>query len=302
MASEIVGEHRTGSAGIQQDGDRSLSFSSSITFLVVTSDKSVTREEVLLLTPGLPVVGVSYGAIQAICKSKKATRRAENPIYWDVVCEFETGSEKQRQNPTNISDDPTTWIPVFRVDSFLTKERVLTTDKTPASAGNVNFGTTGPYKITNSAKQPFEDPLTETVQLCQFSFEQFEDPSQDLNDIMDRNDTVNSTTFAGRSARTLLCNVTGAELGSYGGYPAWRITYQMTYDRDTHDEKRLDVGTCYMKGGTYLSAGVQAPYTESTNNVQIVGNLDGTGGKSALPAVLTFRTKTELDFATFIRT
>jgi hypothetical protein len=296
MSSQIVYEKRKGSAELQKDGQNGLSFSMSVTFLVVTDDKETSREEVLLNTPGLPIVGLVYGPLGATCKSKKGERNEDNPLYWDVTCDFETGTESQKQNPANPSPDPTTWIPIFRVDSFMTKERVLTIDKTPASAGSINFGVPGPYPITNSARQPFDDPLTETRQLCQFSFVQFEDPSQDLDDIMDRNDSVNETTFAGRAARTLLLNVTGAELGSFGGYGAWRVTYQCTYDPETHDVKLMDVGTCYLDSGT------QKPYLEGTNNVAIIGNLNGSGAKATNAATLTFRVKDEIDFADFIRT
>ena len=295
MASQIVGEQRGGKASLKDGGESGLSFSSSVDFLVVTDDKYTTREEVLLNTPGLPVVGLSYGPLNARCTSKDATRRKENPLYWDVSCSFETGKEKNRQDPENPSDDPTTWIPVFVIDSFTTRERPLTVDKTPASAGNVNFGTTGPYKPQNSARQPFEDPLTEQITLCQFSFTQFENPSQDINDIMDRNDTVNETTFAGRAARTLLLNVARAELGFYGGYAAWRVEYRVTYDPDTWDEKRLDVGSCY------LASGVQKPYEDEISSYRIVGFLNGSGAKASAPAVLTFRSKTEIEFADFIR-
>ncbi len=296
MASMLTGEKREGSARLTQDGESGLSFAYTFHFRVITDDKNTSREEVMLNTPGLPIVGLVYGPLSATCTSMDATRNAENPLMWDVKCEFQTAKEKQKQDPNNQSPDPTTWIPIFRVDSFLTKEKPISTDKTPASAGNVNFGTTGPYKIRNSARQPFETPLTELVTICQFSFTQFEDANLTLQEIMDRNNTVNQTAFAGCSARTLLLNVTGAELGNYGGYYAWRITYQVTYDPDTHDIQLLDVGSCY------LDSTSQKPYMDATNTYRIPGNLDGTGGKSTGDAtVLTFRTKDELEFSDFIR-
>lgn len=295
MPSEILGQKREGSAKLSQDGKNGLSFSSSVTFLVVASDKTVTREEILLLTPGLPVVGLLYGPLAATCVSKDCTRRTDYALYWDVKCEFETARQEQRQDPNNMSDDPTTWIPIFKVDSFISKPRIITTDKTPAAAGNVNFGAPGPYRITNSAKQPFEEPLTTNRLLAQFSFTQFESDSQSLNSIMDRNDKVNSSSFAGFGARTLLLNVTGAELGYYGGYSAWRCTYQVTYDAETHDVKLLDVGSCY------LDAGNQLPYRDALNQYLIVGNLNGSGAKATNAATLTFRIHEEINFSNFIR-
>jgi hypothetical protein len=283
MALSIIGEMRRGSATLRSEGEGGLSYGFSATLLVFSTEKTTSREEVFAFTPGLPIVGLGYGPFNAVCTSIKAERQESNPHYWHIECEFET-RERQKQDPQNPSPDPTTWLPIFRVDSFITKERVITTDKS-----------TPPKKITNSADQTFDEPLTQTTTLAQFSFTQFEDASQSLLTIMQRNDTVNASGFAGFTARTLLLYVTGAELGTYGGFPAWRVSYQVTFDPDTHDVKLLDKGTSYKSGGNVL------PYLDSTNSYRIVGNLDGSGGQAATPAVLTFKTKTELDFVTFIR-
>lgn len=285
MASTIVGEMREGSASIKKGQGTSLTFSSVFHFLVVTDDLSVSREEVLLLTPGLPIVGVTYGIIQAICTGIDANRRRDGSLYWDVTCSFDTGREDQRQHPdTPDSPDPTTWLPVFVIDSFETREKVLKKDKSPT-----------PKLCLNSAKTPFADPITETATLCSFTFTQFEDPSQDINDIMDRNDTVNKLEFEGRDPRTLKLTVSSAELGYYVGVPAWRVGYRVTYDRDTWDEVRLDVGPVQLDG--------ESCYDKNRKH-KIVGNLNGSGVQVAPgvdPAELTFRKKTEIDFYDFIR-
>jgi hypothetical protein len=283
MALSIIGEMRRGSATLRSEGEGGLSYGFSATLLVFSTEKTTSREEVFAFTPGLPIVGLGYGPFNAVCTSIKAERQESNPHYWHIECEFET-RERQKQDPQNPSPDPTTWLPIFRVDSFITKERVITTDKS-----------TPPKRITNSADQPFDTPLTQTTTLAQFSFTQFEDASQSLLTIMQRNDTVNASGFAGFTARTLLLYVTGAELGTYGGFPAWRVSYQVTFDPETHDVVLLDIGTSYKSGGNLLS------YMDDTNSFRIQGNLDGTGGKAPSPATLTFKTKTELNFATFIR-
>lgn len=290
----IVGEMREGSASIKKGKGTSLTFSSSFIFLVLTDDINTTREEVLLGTVGLPIVGVVYGLIQATCTAINAKRSSKNAFYWDVTCEFETGREDQQTNPADPDNpDPTTWFPVFVIDSFETKQRILTVDKTPATASPP-----GPKTCTNSANQPFGEPLTETVTLCSYTFTQFEDPSQDINEIMDRNDTVNEVVFAGRDARTLKLNVTGAELGYYVGVPAWRVTYRVTYDRDTWDVPMLDVGPNQLSGTDLI------PCMDKENVFRVVGNLDGNGvqqDQNDDPYVITFRTKTEIDFNDFIR-
>jgi hypothetical protein len=40
---------------------------------------------------------------------------------------------------------------------------------------------------------------------------------------------------------------------------------------------------------------------DDTNSYRILGNLNGSGAKASVPSVLTFKIKTELNFATFIR-
>ena len=284
MASEIVGEKRGGSGSIKRGEGNSLTFTSSVTFLVVTDSKSVTREEVLLQTPGLPIVGLLYGPYQLVCTSKSCTRSEINPLYWDVVCEFESNKEDQKQDDNNPSENPTTWIPVFKVDSFTTKEKIIIKDRTTPTAKT----------ISNSAETPFETPLTETKTLAQFSFVQFENPAQDLKTLMDRNDSVNKTTFAGRAARTLLLELSGAELGYFGGFNAWRVAYKCTYDPDTFDVKMLDVGPVTLAGQRCVDV----------NGIPIIGNLDGSGNQvsaGTAPYEITFRIKKEIEFADFIR-
>jgi hypothetical protein len=296
MASEIYGEARKGSGRIEQGEGNRIRISYPITFRVVSDNPFATREEILLDTPGLPIVGLLYGPFQLVCKSKQAERSETHRNYWEVTCEFESGKEEQEQDPDNPSDDPTTWIPQFKVDSFITKERVMTKDKTPASDGNVNFGVDGPYFIRNSAGQVFETPLTEQFTLAQFSGVQFEDSSLSLLTIMQRNNSVNSATFNGFAARTLLLELASAELGTWGNYRAWRIGYRFTYDPDTHDVPMLDVGTSYLDGTTLK------PYMDETDMFRIIGNLDGTGDKaSGDPAILKFQRYPQINFSSFLR-
>lgn len=275
---------REGQGGIKKGQGDTLTFTSTWHFLAVTDSKFVSREEVLFTTAGLPFVGITYGLIQAICTGLDAVRRKDNPIYWDVTATFDTGSESQRQSQDDPdSNDPTTWIPVFIVDSFETRDKVLKVDKSPT-----------PKACVNSAKTPFADPLTETQTLCAFSFTQFETVSLTLNDILDRNETTNEDAFLSYPARTLKLNVTKAERGLFLLTPAWRIEYRVTYDRDTWDETRLDVGPTNLIGESCM---------DHKRMHKIVGNLNGSGVQIYTePSTLTFRTKTQIAFASFIRT
>lgn len=283
----VIGEMREGSASIKKGNGTSLTFTSQFHFLVIADSPTTSREEILLGTPGLPIVGVVYGLIQATCTGISAKRNPKNVLYWDVTCDFDTGREDQKQNPSDPDNpDPTTWLPVFVIDSFETKQRVLTFDKSSV-----------PVPCVNSAHQPFREPLTENLTLCAFTFTQFEDPSQDINAIMDRNESVNSITFTGRDARTLKLNVTGAELGYYVGVPAWRCTYKVTYDPDTWDVDMIDCGPNQLDGTGLIPC-------KDKNGVRIIGNLNGSGVQQDQdddPFVIIFRTYKELDFNAFIR-
>lgn len=290
MASTIVGEKREGSGSVKKGSGDTLTFASTYHFLVVTEDKFTSREQVLLNTPGLPFVGVMYGDIQAVCTGIDAVRQKENPIYWDVTCTFDTGSESQRRDPEDPeSNDPTTWIPVFVVDSFETKDKVLKYDYS-----------TPPKKCTNSAGTEFSEPIAVTDSLCSFAFTQFENASLTLKQIMKRNGSVNKTDFVSGGetfeARTLKLNVMKAEEGLFVGIAAWRIEYRCTYDPDTWDEVRLDVGPRDIDGNECMSKPPDRAF-------RIVGNLDGTGHQTySDPATITLRGKRQLEFKDFIRT
>lgn len=291
MASMIVGEMREGKGSIKKGSNMTLTYSSTFHFLVVTDDKFTTREEVLLYTPGLPIVGVVYGLIQATCTGIDADRRKDNPIYWDVVCTFDTAAEQQKQSPDNPdSPDPTTWIPIFIVDAFETRDKVLKMDFSPT-----------PKKCVNSAGTPFADPITDTETICCFSFTQFEDASLGLKTIMDRNGRVNTAAFSANGetfeARTLKLNVLKAEKGLFMQFPAWRIEYRVAYDPETWDEDRLDVGPVHISGGKRVSC------MDEERIYKIVGNLNGSGVQTfSDPSELTFRPKKQLEFNSFIRT
>lgn len=296
MANELVGsELRKGSGFVRKGQGFSLVFGEAWSFRVKTDDKFTSRLSVLTETPGLPRVGLLYGPLGLVCDDLTGERDEVNPIYWNVDAKFQTGTEEQKQSQENPdSPDPTTWVPVFKIDSFVTKERVLVQDRTTPTA----------KKPVNSAGTPFDSPLTETRSLCQFSFVQFEDAGQKLKVFLDRNDTVNQASFDAIGqvfdARTLLLEVVEAELGSYAGFAAWRVKYKVTYDPDKHDELRLDVGPYYVDAadGNKLKR-----YMDDTNTFGIIGALNGTtGAKATTPATLTFRPKKEINFSSFIRT
>jgi hypothetical protein len=174
-------------------------------------------------------------------------------------------------------------LPVFKIESFETKNKVLEVD----FAG---------LPIVNSAGDKFETPLVKSLSLCSFSFVQFEHPGQDIDQILDHNNVVNETTFLNREPRTLKLNVTAAELGVFGGFAAWKVSYKCTYDPDNWDVEMLDYGTNYLVGG------VRTSYEDEKFKYKIYGPLDGAGGKAAGDAeTLYFEVFEKVEFADFIR-
>jgi hypothetical protein len=289
MANELVGaELRKGSGFCRKGQGFQLIFGETWNYRVKTDQVTSNRFDILYNTPGLPRAGLLYGQLNLVCDEVSCEREEKHALYWNVTARFQTGSEEQKQNQEQ-NPDPATWIPVFRIDSFTTKEKILSKDRSnPAK-----------YPV-NSAKTPFDTPLTQTSSLCQFSFVQFEDAGLKLKDFLDRNDTVNQSSFdaIGQvfAARTLLLEVQEAELGSYAGYSAWRVKYKVTYDPDTHDEVRADIGPFYLDGGN------RKRYMDDTNTFPMVGPLNGSGAKATDPAELSFRVKKEINFSSFIRT
>ncbi len=294
MANQLVGsELRKGSGFARKGQGFQLIFGETWNFRVKTDQVTGDRLSILYDTPGLPYAGLLYGPLGLICDEVSCEREEKHTLYWNVTARFQTGTEEQKQSQQNPgSPNPLTWIPVFKVDSFTTKERVITQDRsTPAKYAK------------NSAGTPFDVPLVEKRTLCQFSFVQFEDPSLKLKSIMDRNDCVNTAglTAAGQTfaARTLLVDVCEAELGSYAGFQAWRVKYRMTYDPDTHDEKRANIGPYFKDAG---DGGKLKRYMDETNTFGIIGYLNvTTGDKSTSETELVFQVKKPISFS-WVRT
>lgn len=291
MANQLVGsELRKGSGFARKGQGFQLIFGETWNFRVKTDQVTGDRLSILYDTPGLPYAGLLYGPLGLICDEVSCEREEKHTLYWNVTARFQTGTEEQKQSQAQPqSPNPLTWIPLFKIDTFTTKERVIEKDRsTPAK-----------YAM-NSAGTPFDVPFVEKRSLCQFSFVQFEDPSLRLKTIMDRNDCVNLGMFitGGQTfpARTLLLDVCEAELGSYAGFQAWRIKYRVTYDPDTHDEVRANIGPYWIDpADSKLKR-----YMDQTNTFGIVGYLTSTGNKSASPTSLTFEVKKKLNF-NFIR-
>lgn len=248
----------------------------------VEADSDDPIYSTILATSGLPIPNVTFtGDGLMICQSLGATRIAGNRRLWEVTAEFSSEVE-QSQN----SEFPEEWVPIYETKF----ERGSFVSKVDAS-GNA---------VVNSAKQEFPTAITRPRFLPVWEFYQFESASITDEQIIDRNEVVNSAIFRGRAIKTLLCTVSSSVIGFYYGRLRRFTQYRLVYNSETWREQKLDTGTAYLDGG------VLKPYTIGTapNEVVIEGGLNGTGGKQTAgvaPAILYFDKFNAVNFSTFLR-
>ena len=131
MANTLVGsELRKGSGFVRKGQGFQLIYGETWNFRVKTDQVTGDRLSILYDTPGLPYAGLLYGPLGVVCDEVSCEREEKHALYWNVTARFQTGTEEQKQSQAQPqSPNPLTWIPVFKVDSFTTKERVITQDR-----------------------------------------------------------------------------------------------------------------------------------------------------------------------------
>jgi hypothetical protein len=281
MGAVVVGEKSEGKSSIRSSGGIPV-LDETYTFLVLADSVSEDRITVLR-TSGLPQVGLSlssYGS--AVCKSVEAVRREDQRRYWDVTATFSSEVDESQEGQDQ-SEEPTEWVPVYET-KFERIQQVVTKDYADTA-------------IANSAGQPFETGLTRSRFIPVWEFYQFEASSITDEQVIERNEVVNSSAFKGRAAHTLLCTVMSSVIGYYYGRRLRLTQYALRYDEKNWKHKRLDVGT------VYLDTGVHKAYLDDDGNVML-GGLDGAGDKVTVgdePAVLEFEMYPEVAFSSFLR-
>lgn len=283
MSTSILGgsPKREGQCSIRSSGGMAI-FDETYSYIVVATSVNEPYNTVVT-TAGIPQVGIDLSPSgYGICRSISATRMPENPKYWTVTCEFSSEVE-ENQNNQNPTTDPQLWIPIYET-KFERLQEVVTKDKNGTS-------------IANSAGQPFETGLTVSRFIPIWEFYQFESATLSDEQLIERNECVNSMQFKGRAAKTLLLTIITSSVGFYYGRKVRITKYQLRYNSKKWTHKRLDVGTVYKSGSDLL------PYTDKYNNV-ILGALNGSGAKQTVgtaPAVLEFDQYTEKRFQDFLR-
>lgn len=252
----VLGERRVGTINIRSSNGIPV-VDETFEYLVEADDINESRVTIVT-APGLPITGITTGtAGVTICQTKNCTRDDNNALLWHVTCSFSSEVEEGQQNP-DPQTDPEEWVPIYET-KFERLQEIVTKDQS---------GT----KIANSAGQPFENGLTITRFIPVWEFWQIESASISDETIIDRNEVVNSSTFLGRAAKTLLCTVQSSQIGFYYGATRRLTKYSLKYNDKTWQHRRLDVGT------VYLDAGVLKPYLDDEGNV-ILGGLNGSGAK-----------------------
>jgi hypothetical protein len=281
MAHTFLGEQRPAVSSIRSNGGVPV-LDETFHHLVLADSKFASRLSILATT-GVPIPGVTVSAFgSAVCKSVSATRREDQVLYWDIVSEFSSEVD-ERQSGQDPRTNPEQWVPVYE-----TKFERLQENATEDQNGD---------SIANSAGQPFETGIIRARYIPVWEFFQLESASITDETVIERNEVVNSVTFRGRGAKTLLCTVMSSVIGFYYGSKRRLTRYALKYNKETWRHTRLDVGTVYLDAGAHL------PDLDDAGNVML-GALDGSGGKATVgdpPAVLEFDMFAAVDFATFLR-
>lgn len=264
----LQGQNRVGSGRLRSQSGRPV-YETSYSYLV-QADSLNQPELEIMAAPGMPLINITQDPTGlAVCKSKAATRRSDSSLLWDVVCDF-TSEVEEGIGSSDPSEDPVVWVPEYET-KFERYQEVVTKD----FSGTV---------IANSAGQAYETGLTITRHIPIWEFWQFEPATVTDQQIIARSETVNSTTFQGCAAKTLLCIVLSSVIGTYYGNRRRLTQYQLKYNVRDWKHKRLDVGTQYKSGTTLLD------FTSSDGSIML-GSLNGSGGKQAAgtgPAIMTF--------------
>ena len=290
MSTSIRGgaTKREGSASIRSRRGTPV-YECQYSWIVVATAKDEPYTNVLSTT-GLPLVGITADPTgYAICTAKNATRRAENPLYWDVVCDFSSEIDDGSGSNGDPTSDPTTWVPLYETKFEMINE-IVQVDY----AGN---------PIQNSVKQPFNG-ITVFRTIPVWEFFQIEASSVTDNTVLSRTNVVNSASFtrggSTYAAKTLHCTVLSSVIGRYYGTLRRLTQYRVKYNDKKWTLKLLDCGTRISDG----AGGYTAYYADASTPVKdftvINGPLNGSGARTTTAATLEFDMYNAVSFS-FLR-
>lgn len=286
MTVTLRGEKREGDVRMRKAGKK-LVIEETRNYTLFTDDKSTSRIAILN-TPGLPRVGTTVSSFGlTVCRSISCNRSERNPLEWTAVAEFSSEVEEDTSGANESEDgNPTGFIPIASAQ-FETYQAYKTKDIEGKP-------------FANTAGSPFDGALPQNRTLVRYDFEQFEPATTTLDEISERNETVNELEFLGKPPKTLRLSVKDASIGFYYGYKVWRINYSLTYKKETWKFSALNIGSYYKQdvGGVQKEIAFK---TAAPNQVNYMGFLNPQGGPSSVPTEVEFDIYDTSDFASFLR-
>lgn len=302
----IIGEKREGEVRSRMTNGQ-VTFEQDFMFTVETSNRYVSRETILNQTPGLPRVNLTtIGSMT--CKSVTLRQHKQRATRWDGTCTFSSNVIEGTTPSTPQQGNPVTWIPYGKV-VFEPYEEVIKKDLDGKA-------------WVNSAGVPFQNGLIRPRRIAAVQFTQFEAlGSADLDEIMDRSDTINNIQFLKKPKYSLLLQVDEADVGLFFGQRCWRVVYTLRYKRfpETEDPggpdelkghwytQQADAGYTYLEGnvaqvpGQHYYTGDDEVSFLTTAQIPTVKFLkNGEPSPNNEPNFLAFRNMEETDFS-FLR-
>lgn len=281
VSGTLQGEKRQGRGAIRSSGGIPV-LDETYHYLVLMAAATADRVDALAVS-GVPQVGITQSAGgSAICNGVDAVRREDQVLYWDITATFSSEVD-ERQSQQIVSGNPIEWVPIYET-KFERLQEIVTKDYAGVA-------------VANSAGQPFETGVIRARFIPIWEFYQFEPETVTDEQVIARNEVINSAEFKGREAWTLLCTVMSSVVGFYYGSRRRLTRYALRYNEYYWKHYRLDVGTVYLDGG------VHKPYLDDEQNVML-GGLNGSGAKVAPgtePALLAFDIYPQVAFSSFLR-
>jgi hypothetical protein len=269
------------------------------TFDVVADSAFINRLDVLA-TDNLPKFGNIINGMAV--KAMNATRNDDHQLRWEVAITLSSEVEENQNNPDSPSGsgDPTTWTPVARC-TFEPYEETIAKDLSSSKK---------PW--LNSAKRSFETARVRTRRVANVPFSQFEPISTKLDQLMDRCDTINATTYKTRDKHQLLLAIEDANIVQINGFRCWRVDYLCKFKKDTWIFKQLDYGAGFYDSTNKYKRFYEEQWELGTydatkqGETPFMGLLDGSGKaltnqKTGTPVYLDWQEHEEIDFNSFLR-
>lgn len=210
-----------------------------------------------------------------ICVSRRAEQDQKNPKHWYVTCEFDTITREEDQH-----DDPE-------------RKRIIVTYPTRTTQkafAKDKDGTT--IVMTNGL--PHNPPLEREIGWWNINITYYKKYANFTPSAMHgKLFYVNSGTWKGYAARTLLIRDVSASEQFEKNFRFFEVNVTLEYNADTWDEPLLNIGTHKKVVG-------QQPQPIKVNDVAVKEPqlLDANGVPTTTPNFSTFKIRKEVDFST----